>query len=163
MSDAGILVAAQGMSTMSGAYGQSQSILSQSTFQSQQLKARAGLERLQAGEALDRGGFAAGRINVRTDQVAGQQRLRAAVGGVTTPTSAINETLTLGAQDADTARMNAWREAWGLDLSAKEDEVAADFASKGGQFKANMTMATGGMQAIGQGMKDYRELKLYEG
>jgi hypothetical protein len=100
----------------------------QADLQNQQLAEQAG------ADASARGGQQAGRIRMQASQLAARQRVAFANSGVDittgTPVQVAAGTAAMGELDAQTARNNAAREAWGYEVTAARYGQQAQLAEQ---------------------------------
>lgn len=142
--------AANAMSSASTAYSQSQAIKMQGNYQKNQLQFNAQVAGLQADDAISRGNKAAANKKRETKQIIGKQRAALAAQGieVNSDTALLiqEDTAGLGAEDVQTIKNNAWREAFGYKVQATDYTGQAAFAQISSGFNARQTMLTGGLQ-----------------
>lgn len=94
-----------------------------------ELERSATMERANATAVLERGAMAAGRQRMAGTQLAGQQRLAYAMGGIDSASGTAAQTMRSSAAfselDAETLRNNAIREAFGHQESARRYAASA--------------------------------------
>lgn len=107
------------------------------------LRQQARLAELAAADALIRGQREAGQSRMQGSQIIGEQQVAAAASGVEassgTPAALAAQTRAFAALDAETARVNAAREAWGLRTNAKQLRSEASAARARGTSAAIAT------------------------
>lgn len=142
--------AVNAVGSATSAYQQSQAIKAQGKYQSNQLRFNAEVADLQATDAINRGNADAATKKRQTKQVIGSQRAALAAQGIEvnedTASLIQQDTAGLGAEDVQTIKNNAWREAWGYRVQAVDYNAQAGFASVASRFNANQTLLTGGLQ-----------------
>lgn len=111
------------------------------------------LATMSAVDAAARGQQAAGRIRMSASRMVGQQQVAAAVSGTDTGVGAnadvITQTRELSEYDAQLARNNGLREAWGYKVEAYQHGREAARARQRGTNRAIGTVL-GGMAQAGQ-------------
>lgn len=131
-------------------------------FEQDQANIGARFSRLQAEDTSLRGDIAAGESRRRTAQVRGAQVAAYASQGIDVRSgiaSAIQaETEAIGANEADTIKNNAWRQAWGLRTQADQFEATGRMAKLQSKARQRSTLLTGGMNlaSIGANAAYYR-------
>jgi hypothetical protein len=137
-----------------GAYNQSQASLDQGRFARSMGNVNANMTEMQAQDAFRRGNIAANRQNLRTSLLMGQQRATAAAQGVDVNSgSALDlqaNAARMGVIDANTIRMNAYKEAMGLRMEESNQRFRGNMAYAAGRSTAFNTMLAGGMNATRQ-------------
>jgi hypothetical protein len=122
-------------------------------------RAQRDAELTAAGDARGRGNTAAGEARMAGSQAVGDAKVALAASGVDTasgsPLNAILETRAMSELDAQTARNNAAREAWGHEVQATAAESAARNAKYQGRLKATGTFLSGISQLAKDGAKAY--------
>lgn len=131
----------------------------QGAYQADIYGLNASVAEQQAQDAIARGQLAEAHSRQGTRQLAGRQRAVAAAQGLAMTGSIEQlqgETALLGEFDAMTIRNNARREAWGYQVEAQNDRMAASMARMGAANQAaalrargTSTLLTGGLQAWG--------------
>ena len=133
------------------AYRQSVAQQQLAKAQAQQQEFNAQVGELQAEDAIRRGDKAAERHSKKVRQLIGSQRAALAAQGIE-----VNEGTALelqlqeadfGAEDVETIRNNAWREAFGFKSEALGARQQADLLRLGGASESRSTLITGGLQA----------------
>jgi hypothetical protein len=106
---------------------------------------------LEAEDAMVRGEKEAGRYQKQVNQVIGQQRSGYAAQGVVvssgTAASIQEETAKIGAEDVQTIRNNAFREAMGFKNQAQQSALSGRMARRAAEFQADQTLISGGLEA----------------
>lgn len=147
----------QGLSSMGNAFSQSQAIQAQAAFQKQQYDTNATLADMQSQDAINRGDKQAQLIKTKTSQMISSQRAAMGAQGVEVNSGSNmqiqEDTASIGALDALTAKNNAWREAWGYKMQASQYRGAGAMASLAADNESRNTLLTGGMQMLGYGLK----------
>lgn len=158
--------AVSAISSASSAYSQSKAIKAQGNYEKNQMQFNAQVADLQATDAVNRGKSDAEIKKKQTKQIIGSQRAALAAQGieVNSDTSSLiqQDTAGLGAEDIETIKNNAWREAWGYRVQASTYNSKAGFASVSSKFNANQTLLTGGLQFardVSGGAMDYYKYK----
>lgn len=141
---------ANAIGTATSTYSQAKAIKTQSKYEQQQANFNAEVADLQAQEAINRGNREASLKRKETKRLIGDQRAALAAQGidVNTDTAAIiqQDTAGVGAEDVETIKNNAWKEAWGYQVQSQEYRSQAEFARISGKYKRSQTIATGGLQ-----------------
>lgn len=154
MGATGILTALGAAGTMANSYQQSQAIKAQARYQSSMLESNRRLADIQAEDAIKRGKDEALKVKRQTKQIVGAQRAAMAAQGLDLGADdalAIQEeTRQLGAEDAQTVKNNAWREAWGYRVQAENYSNQATMTSLAAKNEARNTLLTGGLSAARQ-------------
>lgn len=141
---------AQGTAALGSSVAQAGAIRAQGGYERSIQEENARLAEMQAQDAIRRGEEAAGARRREGRQLVGRQRAAAAGQGV-----AVNQgtaydiqlaTEAAAARDAETIRMNSFREAWASRVEAADRRAAGRNAESGARFASRMTAATGGMQ-----------------
>ena len=153
------LFAAQAVSQVGETYVQQGAIKAQDRYQRTQAGITARRLQIQAEDATSRGAEAAGKIKRQTNIMRGAQRAGYAGQGVAmdsgTPGMVGAETELYGEMDAQTARNNAWREAWGFRNEAQDVLMESRMKSAEAKNARRSTIITGGLNAIQSGMLAY--------
>jgi len=127
--------------------------MQQGRYEAQVAQNNAALARAQAADAEQRGSEAAGQIEAEGHRIAGRQLTALAANNVDTTTgSAANmfsTTAMLAAADAERARVNARREAWGYRNAALEDDARARLAKRQG-ILTGVGALVGGLGSMAQ-------------
>ena len=141
-------------STAVGAYSQSQAYTGQGRFARTMGNVNASMADLEAEDAIRRGGVMANRQNMRTALLIGRQRATGAAQGVDVNSgSALDlqaNAARMGAIDASTIRMNAYKEAMGIRMKGSNERFMGNMAYSTGRFNANQSLLGGGMSATRQ-------------
>lgn len=145
------------------AFTQSRALREQARFERQRSLQNARLADLQAQDATRRGDETSRVINERTARLIGRQRAALAAQGQDLDEGdalAIQEeTAQLGELDALTARMNAFREAWGYGIQADQYRSDARTIRRAGRTAARNTLLSGGLRVardVAQGVYSFR-------
>lgn len=108
---------------------------------------------IQAQDALARGGIEEDRQRARTRMIMGAQRAAMGSSGAEVDTGSfgnvLEQTATMGEQDAMTIRQNAMRQAWGYESQADVDRFQGAAAKSTGTMNAMGSLLTTGGQAYG--------------
>lgn len=108
------------------------------TYEFEQAKKNRALAEASAADAMLRGEQEASRYRTRGTQVIGEQRAAAGASGIDVSTGSISEmaadTRMFSELDAQTARNNAAREAWGYQVQADEYAEQARMAIRRRNF-----------------------------
>lgn len=119
-----------------------------------QAKRNSLLANISAGEALARGGAAAGRARMAGSQVVGEQRLAYSRSGVDVNSGSAGAMQTqarmFSEMDAQTARLNAAREAWGFKTQSAEFLTQGQMAREQAASGVTGTLLAGGGQLLGK-------------
>lgn len=130
---------------------------------------------IQAKDMIERGSKEAIEHQKKVNQTVGAQRAAAAASGVVVDDGSSleiqTETAEIGALDVNTIKSNAYRQAFGFKQQALGYEFQARSAKLSGKYametagrSANMSLATGGMNAINYGMQGaYKKGWMQEG
>lgn len=142
--------AVNAVGSAASSYQQSQAIKAQGNYQKNQLQFNAQVAELQATDAINRGNKEASTKKRQTKQIIGSQRAALAAQGIEvnedTASLIQQDTAGLGAEDVQTIKNNAWREAWGYRVQALDYNSKAGFTSVASRFNSNQTLLTGGLQ-----------------
>lgn len=113
----------------------------------------AQIGRIQAVDALSRGGIEEDRYRRQIAQVAGAQKAeigaRNVKGGTGTALDLLSDTAQIGEEDALTIRNESAREAWGYRWKADESSRYGKSMYRNAQAQAGSTLLTGGSKAYG--------------
>ncbi len=147
----GLNTIAGGAASYAGASMQADAYEAQGDFQRQQFETNARLANMQSDDATRRGEIAATKVRQQARQVIGSQRSSIAAQGIeVNADSALDvqsDTAALAAEDAQTIKNNAWREAWGYKVQANQYQAQGKQAQNAGRTNARMTLAAGGAKA----------------
>lgn len=161
MSDSNAMMATSygisGVSSLAGAYSQSQAMKAQGDYQRQMANLNARMADMQAEDALKRGSREATEHKKKVKQLVGSQRAAMASQGIALDSgSALDiqeETISMGAEDALTIKNNAWREAWGYRSQGEASRYEGEVAKAASRNQARNTLITGGLQATAAGLQ----------
>lgn len=146
---------ASAASTGIGAYNQSQAMSAQGRFSRTFGNLNANMSDLQAGDAMRRGDLAASRQMLRTSMLVGSQRAAAAGQGVDVNSgSALDlqaQARRMGVLDANTIKMNAYKEAMGMRMQGANSRLRGDLSYMAGRNNATNTLLAGGLNMARQG------------
>lgn len=134
------------------------------TWQRTQAEINARFAEMEAEDVLRRGDKEANEHQKKVRQVVGSQRAALAAQGIQVDSDTAlelqRETSEIGSLDAQTIKNNAWRQAFGFKQEAISSRFAGEIAALTGQqqqsfanFQARNTLITGGISAIGTGLK----------
>lgn len=142
---------ANAVSSASNAYAQGTAIKMQGNYEKNQLQFNAQVADLQAKDAIARGEVEARNKKKEAKQVIGSQRAGLAAQGieVNSDTASLiqQDTAGIAAEDVQTIKNNAWREAWGYRMENLNLSSKAAFVGLSSSFNAKNTFITGGMDA----------------
>lgn len=131
------------------AIAQSRATKAQASYESSILESNARIAELQAADAIRRGNLEAEKIKKQTRQVIGAQRAALAAQGLELgedDAAAIQaDTAEIGALDVLDTKNNAWREAWGYKVRARNYSTAASFSRQAASNASRNTILTGGL------------------
>lgn len=137
---------------LSSSFAESNAMKSQGAYAQQTGDLNAKIDEMNAQDAERRGADQANQARIKARQTIGEQRATLAAQGVDvgsgTALDLQRETASIGEQEAQMIKNNTWREAWGYKMQALNDRTAGKFANSGANFRANMTVLTGGMRAM---------------
>lgn len=143
--------AANAIGSATSAYSQASAIKAKGNYEKNQLQFNAQLAELQAEDAINRGNKDAALKKKQTKQVIGSQRAALAAQGIEvnsdTALEIQQDTAGLGAEDVQTIKNNAAREAWGYRVQANDYSNQAAFTAIAAKNDARQTLLTGGLQA----------------
>ena len=146
MGAAGAIVGMQGAGMLLGAYGQYQAGQANSAI----LRMNAAYARQQEAQALEAGEYQAGVRDLKETQLAGEQASSFATQGVVAGAGTAGSVVTAGEamSQADEAmiRVNARRQAFGLESQALSDEFQAKMAKQGAGWGAATSVVSGAGQ-----------------
>lgn len=133
-----------------GAYSSSQAAKSQAEYQSEVAKANATMAGYQADDALRRGGEEANLAARQAERMRGTQVARLAGNGLDISSgsslSILEDTAFFGAQDVQTIRNNAAREAWGYKV--QQNNSSADSQMYSSAAKAQKPGLSAGLSLL---------------
>lgn len=128
--------------------------MAEGRYAAQAAGANARMAELQAEDALRRGDIEAMRQRQATRGLIGSQRAALAAQGIDLTSGSAMElqedAAALGAQDAETIRANAWREAWGFRAEATNLRTQGHLERAAAATKAGSTLLTGGLSMLRQ-------------
>lgn len=118
-----------------------------------QMNAR--LAEVNAKDAEVRGKREADNVRRQARQMSGSQKAAMAAAGLsvegdTSAAQIIDETGVMGELDAQTVQNNAFKEAWGFRQEAAQQRFRGNMAKRMGNWGAEMTYLSGGIQLAGQ-------------
>lgn len=146
-----------GISSMVGAYSQSQALKAQDEHQIKMAKMNEALAAFNAQITIEKGNEDANALLRKAGQLKGKQKAAFAAQGIDSSSGSaadiLRETDTNAAMDALTIRNNAWRQAWGFGVEAANTRLKSDLASAANQNMARNTLVTGAFSAAEQGLK----------
>lgn len=149
----------QATTSVASAYSQSESIKAKGAYDKQVADTNATLSKFKAQDAISRGATAELQQLKKTDDLVSSQRAAQAASGadVGTGSAAIvrSSSQLMGQTDALTIKNNAWREAWGYTVQANNFKSQGEFAEIATNNEANNTLLTGGLKAVGYGLKAF--------
>ncbi len=154
---------AQAASTAAGAYSQSQAQKAQGKFQKQQLEQNAKFSEMAANETTSRAEADVRRLQRQEKKVIGDQRATLAAQGIDvddgSAAEAQEEVRLATAQDIQTVRNNAWREAYGLRSGAIDYRSRGAMADITGRSSSRATLLTGSLDTTAYGFRAYAATK----
>ncbi len=146
-----MIAAGVGMSVVS-AYQQSEAAKQQGEFQKEQADMNSRLAEMNAEDAVRRGEKAVQQHAQKVKQVVGSQRASMAAQGLDINSGSAmdlqNQALEFGAEDQMTIRNNAWREAWGYKVEAKQSAAQGRLAAMSAGNESSNSLMTGGLRAL---------------
>lgn len=141
-----ILLAASAVAGAYGAYSSSQAAKAQAEYQSDVAQANATMAGYQREDALRRGEEEAQLAARQAERMRGTQVARLASNGLDITSgsslSILEDTAFFGAQDVQTIRNNAAREAWGYSVQADNERASSQMYSSAARAQ-NPTRAAG--------------------
>lgn len=153
------IVATSAIMTGATAYSQSRAQKAEGAYQSQIYEANARLADLQAEDAISRGDAEAKKHNTQVKKLIGSQRAAFAAQGIDinsgSPLDVQADTAALGAEDEQTIKNNAWREAWGYKVQASDYRNSGAFSLLSSKNAAKNTVLTAGMNIAGDASNAY--------
>ena len=148
----GLFAASTAVNAVGGAVSsiqQSQAIKAQGNYQKNQLQFNAQVADLQAEDAINRGNKDAATVKKQSKQIIGTQRAGLAAQGieVNADTASLiqQDTAGLAAEDVQTIKNNAMREAWGYKVENLNYTTEAKMAATSARFNSAQTLLTGGL------------------
>lgn len=154
----GIFAASLG-STIAGTVNQIGGDRLKTAYERQQLYGNAMVTDLQAKQALAQGQRAAQDVRQGTKGLIGAQRAAMAAQGIDVNRDSALEiqtdTAAQGAKDAETAKANAWREAWGYRVESMNARGQASMESLAYKGRRSNSLIMGGLQTA----RDYGVMK----
>ena len=146
-----ITAGGQAVSQMGNAYVQSRATQQQGRMEKQAAKLNAQIDDMRSADAIKRGQFMEAAQRRKTRGMVGSQRAALAAQGIDvgygSARDLAQEAMALGEMDAQTTRMNAFKEAFGYKVSAAEARYRGKMATIAGKGQARSILLTGGMQA----------------
>jgi hypothetical protein len=153
------MMATSAISSVGGAYVQSQAMRAQGEHQENIAKMNAQLAEAQADQAMKRGQAEANRKEAQMKILRGRQRAAGAANGVDVDSGSMleiqEESMALGALDAMTIKNNAIREAYGYKSQSMSYQQQGQWARSNAQMNADATLLTGGLNAINKAGEYY--------
>jgi hypothetical protein len=153
----GISSLLSGGATLYGASADAEAARAQGEYQKEVADTNARIADVQATDAITRGEKDANLVGRKTKEIVGAQRAALGASGVDVNSgSAVDvqsDTKARGAADELTIRNNAWREAWGYKVESQNATKAGQYAQMAGENTARTTILTGGLNALGYGLK----------
>jgi hypothetical protein len=138
----------------------------QGEYQNEMFKINAKFAELQAKDAIDRGDAESDALRKNAKRLIGAQRVSLAAQGIEVDSgtaAAIQEdTARLSELDALQIRNNAWREAWGFKVQAQDFRNQGLMARDAARTQSNMTLVTGGINAVGTGYQAFASSNYYK-
>lgn len=132
-------------------YQQASAYESEGNYQKSIANINARFSKLNAQDAINRGGKEAEQLKKQAKQLIGTQRVNLAAQGIDVESgSALDvqtDTAELAEIDAMTIRNNAWKEAWGYRVQAMNETFSGKYAQLSAQNKSRNTLLAGGLQA----------------
>ncbi len=132
-------------------YQQASAYESEGNYQKSIANINARFSKLNAQDAIKRGGKEAEQLKKQAKQLIGTQRVNLAAQGIDVESgSALDvqtDTAELAEIDAMTIRNNAWKEAWGYRVQAMNETFSGKYAQLSAQNKSRNTLLAGGLQA----------------
>jgi hypothetical protein len=151
-----VLMGIQAVNAYTSSRDQASAMRLQGEFQKQQADTNARLSMANAQDAIKRGDVQAGVIRKKASAIKGSQRVNAAAQGIDINAGSAQdlqtETSLLAANDIDTIKNNAWREAWGYRVQANnytgQGNMAAGAAKYGARAAENAGLMNAGNYAL---------------
>ncbi len=147
---ASLAISQAGLSLFNGV-SQSAAIRSQARYQGNIDALNAELSDMRAEDAIKRGDREAKNLKTEGKRLIGRQRASYAAQGVElgdgSPLDVQVDTAGQVAEDALTIKNNAWREAWGYRIEARNYRNSARMNDRAAKFNSKMTLLTSGLQA----------------
>ena len=141
----------QGLSGFANAYSQATAYEIQGNYQKNAAEFNAKLAEIQGEDAVRRGDRAAAQVIKQGRQAQGAQRASLAAQGIDvnsgTAAQIQEDTAVLSELDALTVKTNAWRERWGLKVSAVNSTAQGQYLDTAATQASRSTLLTGGLQA----------------
>lgn len=158
---------AQSVSAFGSAYSQATAYQMQGAYQKKMFEMNSALAELQAEDTLKQSERTIQKHRKAVKGLIGEQRVSLAAQGIDVESgSALDvqgDTAMLGKLDEIAIKNNAWREAWGYRMDAVRSSAAGQVAGNIGSFKSDMTLLTGGLNAINYGLQSaYTGSKAYD-
>lgn len=158
---------AMGAASFLGSSAQGDAAKMQGAYQQQQYDFEAKSLDMQASDAIRRGDKDAAMLKTGAKKMIGSQRAAFAADGVALDSgSALDVQMdTAGSAEVDALqiRNNAWREANGYKIASNDATFRGKFAAIAGDNSARTSLLTGGMSALGYGVKAGYEGSSYFG
>jgi len=124
----------------------------QSQFNAQQMRTNAAQLDVRAEEAGKQALDDAVDVQQDISRMIGTQKVNLAAQGIDigseVSTQIRRDTERIGAEDVQTLKNNAWKEAWGMKTQAQDLRMQADMGITAGGERARSTMVTGGLSAV---------------
>lgn len=148
---------AMGFSSLSGAISNANALRAQGHYQKRVAETNAMIAEGQATRAESRGQQTARQIRRQANKVKAEKRALAAAEGQSFEdgdvADSLDETELAAVADVQTAKTNAYLEAWGFRVNARNSAAQGKFAQMSNENQASSTILTGGMQALGYGLE----------
>ena len=130
---------------------QSEAQRNQARFQADMMQKNAREAERMSARAMDLGEKEAKKYSQQINQLVGRQRAGFAASGVDvnfgTAAAVQKETRDIGFQDVENIRTNAFMQAMGYKTQAQDLSRQARMTRQAGEFEANMTLLSGGLNA----------------
>lgn len=141
--------------SLANAVNQAEGQRSAGAYQQRIGELNAARAEVQAADAIKRGESEAAKYGRKVSGMAGSQRVSLAAQGIQIDSGSagdiINQTYEMGAEDVQTIRNNAFREAMGYKSQASEYLIQGKLANASAQQQSSATLLAGGMKALEYG------------
>ena len=146
------LAGLQGAASLASGWAQSEALNAQASFAVSMAKVNQQFAGYRAQDVLRQGDLAADKIRLKGQQVLGAQRASAAAQGIRVDEGSAGDaedsTRELSADDQITTRNNAWREAYGIQLQARQNVNQARLQQSGARAAGAATLLGGTLGAL---------------
>ena len=135
----------------------------QANYEANRREFNSKLADLKADEVAQQGEDEAAKRTQDISRMIGSQKANLAAQGVDIESDIAlqikEDTEKIGREDVMAIKNNAFKEAWGLKMSAVTGRTQATLGRIGGRVRAGQTLSTGGAQALQTGFSSFQSFK----